>query len=107
MLHLSTSTPHGPASQRALVWSGVGSSASDGPCTLSYQLSTSTALLFQPVQEGYGPYPVMTAPWSGEMCFCGREGVCVWEGLLLIMCTLGRAWSGGRSTRLDRKRLRC
>lgn len=38
---------------------------------------------------------------SGQMCFCGRKGVCVWEGLLLIMCTLGRAWAGGWSTGLD------
>lgn len=107
MLHLSTSTPWGPASQRALVWSSVGSSASGGPCTLFCQLSASMASVFQPVQEGYRLYPAATAPWSGEMCFCGREGVCVWEGLLLIMCTLGRVWSGGQSTGLDRKRPRC
>lgn len=89
------------------LWSRVWSSASDRPFTLSCQLCASTASLLEPVQEGYGPYPAMTAPGSEEIRFCGREGACVREALLLIMCTLGRVWSDGLSTGLDLETPRC
>lgn len=37
------------------------------------------------------PYPGMAAPALGTWASVGGKGGCVWEGLLLIMCTLGRA----------------
>lgn len=48
-----------------------------------------------PCFSGAGGYGVSWdgCTGSGQTCFCGRKGVCVCvgEGLLLIMCTLGRA----------------
>lgn len=91
MLHLSTSTPHGPASQRALIWSRVGSRASDSPCTVLPALRLDCFV----ISAGAGGIRVVscddcTLLW-GDVLLWAREGVCVWEGLLPIMCTLGRA----------------
>lgn len=84
-LHLSTSTPRFP--RGALGWSRVGSSAS---CTPSCQLFASAASSF-PWCWRIRLYPGMAAPALGRCASVGGMGVCVWGGLLLIMCTLGRA----------------
>lgn len=96
----SAHPPHSSASQRALSWSGVKSSASLHSVLPAPHLD---CFLISAVMEGYGLYPATATAGSGF----GREGVCVWEGLLLIMCTLGRVWSGDQSTGTEHQRPRC
>lgn len=96
-LHLSTSTPRSPASQRALGWSRAGSSAS---CTPSCQLLASAASLFSVVRED------TAVSWdgctsSGHVGFCGRKGGVCLGRFASNNVHPWQSWAGGRSAGLD------